>query len=219
MKSLLELLNYAYGSTDPFLYIQEKIKEKEFGIYYLNQMIPKRIVEGDNIVMKEEIQNYRDKNHEDSDDVVLKYLYCYFGTSISHLFGNFHDNMCFYPEFKLPVIAYGNIIPNNPFPYLWFDINKNGDTVKLIQQNKICAEYVKVKVYYKEDVRSSVYINLKSKKSIISSKGSFIEIELPTGNLLKPFAKQECIILITIEGRFIDMYHGSSKCFVACHPI
>lgn len=221
-KTLLETLNNAYCSDNPFKCLQDKVKHKEFGTYYTNQMLPKRIEQGDNIEIKEEIESYRNKNHEDSSDVTLKYIYCYFGSSICHLFGNLGDNLQFYPDQKCAVIAYSPVTSNTPLPYLWFDINKNGTKIKLVRQKNIHAEYIKVKVTdnLTEKPIAKQYINLKNKQSIVSSRGSFIHISMPDGKLLKSYCeKQDSIILITIDGAFINMYHQLSKCFVACHYI
>ena len=214
-KILFETLHNAYCSEDPFAYLQETVKNKDFGVYYTNQMLPKRTTEGENPELKEEIESYRNTDHELSSDVTLKYIYCYFGTSICHLFGKFNNDLSFYPSSSRAVIVYSPIKPNEPIPYLWFDVSKKGDHVTLVKQKNIHSEYVKVKL----STGYKVYISLKSKKSMLSSKGNFIEICMPEGNVTGPYTKQDCVILVTIDGRFINIYYRQSRCFVACHPI
>ena len=116
-------------------------------------------------------------------------------------------------------MAYSPVLSNKPLPYLWFDLNKQGTCIKLVKQKNIHAEYVKVLTKTLEnEILCKQYIDLKTKQSIVSSRGNFIEISVPSGKLLKSYyEKQESIILLTMNGMFINMYYNLSRCFVACH--
>jgi hypothetical protein len=204
-------LMFAYNtSKNSFETLKEFLKNEETQIEDL-EWILHNIVEGSSTILKEEIDICKNTLQQDCAKVARKYKYLYFATSICHIQGIKIFQKGFKPLLK-QICAYAPNVPNKPLPYLWYDLD-NG----LVDFEGITAEYVKIKIVNNQkEIVKKIVIDLKTKKSITASYGTFIEITTK-GSVIIPYEKQESILLLTKNYILIGMYYKHEKCFISLH--
>lgn len=215
--TLKQWLIAAYKSENPFETLNNNFNKKNAWDYTYLQLLmenPKLVERGTMDDIVKEYESYLETNYTKQNEITQQYVFCHFATSVCHLFGKFDDYGNFFPNKKDPIIAYG-LKPNEPVASLWIDFNDDHE-VKLMQENGLRRETLKVQLLQQKEVVRKVTIDFKSREIYECSKGNFLQITVPDGRILQTM-REDCVLLITHNGRFINMYFKKMKSFVILH--
>lgn len=225
-----EWLRMAYQQENPakFLYqfLTNQLK-KELTVANVNRII------GDVRVTSSPISDIRDDIHpmrhlqEDihtfqklldrgkpSNDTLIA-QFCYFATSLVHLFLNPDDSLIV----EEPILAY--VQPNVALPYVWFNVNNESDTrLELVKHHFIdVLEPLRVIVHVVDIPGSLVShrlsFDLNTGECMQALNGNFMQIAIVTyerrAHLQSACKKMDCVVILTYENILYGVYFNDSK--------
>ena len=174
----------------------------------------------------QDIESFRKTTH--NHDALIG-LFCYFATSLIHIF--LHTNGKMLAE--QPILPY--IIPNKPLPYIWFNISNQLDVkIELIQhtlpqeQNPV---NVITHVVHSPGAMTTVKLafDLNTKDYSQAQHGNFIQLAILLYNqrfyLQSPCKSMQSIIILTFEGGIHGIYYNDGNanlahsCVYAAHYV
>jgi hypothetical protein len=194
MKSLIQNLEDAYRSDDPF----KTLSEKSVTHYSLQNMIPNAHLihfAEDSKDIKKEIETHLETFKHVSNET-LSYRYGYFGTLFCHFFG------------KLGIFTQG-------LPNVW--INIKNEELQFMSQREMKRETIKVLLKNnKNNILCKTSINLITKQCMAASQGVFIEVEADSMSVVNNPFDEFCFVL-SYDMRFTGVFRGIQRLHSISH--
>lgn len=225
-----EWLRMAYQSENPMSFLKEflsKQLQKELTVANVNVLIgnvcytqsPISDIRDDIHPMKE-LQNdlrtfnkFLERGKPNNETLIAQF--CYFATSIIHLFLDGDDHLIV----EEPIFAY--VIPNKPLPYIWFNINNKIDTrLELVKHHFIDISIPIRVIVHVVDVPGSLVshklsFDLETGECMQSLNGNFMQIGIVSyerrAHLQTACKKFDCVVVITYEKKICGVFFNDSR--------